>query len=307
MVIAIPKLRPSSILGPIHCALLAGPIVESLGVLVLTFGWLGPLVCAPVTVWLLVTPLLRTTVGERIFLRTGRDVRSLSENERTLLVPVAGGALSRCGFDWDRVDWYVRSREMSVNAYAAGRRSIAVTQGLLLGLAAGALAPEHARAVLLHEIGHLEDPSARRRLIVTWLTGPWYFVQAVLVFVVRGLVAMSPLAKGGLLLLPIATAIAFVQLARQQAWLSVALLLTVLTTVVVNPLVDAAVGRRAEFAADNFVARAGSARQLAAVLRERDCESRGGLGALYARHPSTARRIEQLTAAGFLTIQSLDG
>jgi hypothetical protein len=253
-------------LGSIHGALLGVPIVASLGVLLVTFGWLGPWACVPVMVWLFATPLLRTTVGERLFLRTGRDVRSLSENERTLLGPVAGGALSLCGFGWVRVDWYIRRREMSVNAYAAGRRSIAVSQGLLLALAAGSLAPEHARAVLLHEIGHLEDPSARRRLIVAWLTGPWHFVQAVLVFVVRGVVVTSPFARGGLLLLPIATVIAVVQLGRQHAWLALTVLLALLTVVMVNPLIDAAVSRRAELAADDYAARAGGAQELAATL-----------------------------------------
>lgn len=293
-------------LGLIHGALLLLPIVGSLGVLAVTFGWLGPWAGVLIMVWLLVTPLLRTTVGERRFLRTGRDVRSLSGDERKLLWPVAGDALSRCGFDRHRVDWYVRRREMSVNAYAAGRRSIAVSQGLLLGLATGALAPEHARAVLLHEIGHLEDSSARRRLSVAWLTGPWCLVQAVLVGMVRAVAKASPLARGGLTLLPIAAATAATQLARQQAWLPLAVLLALLTLVVVNPLVDAAVSRRAEFAADNYVARAGSAGQLAAVLRGRDRESCRGLAAVYARHPSTARRVERLTAAGFLTIQPLD-
>ena len=149
-------------LGGIHSALLAVPIVASLGVLLVTFAWLGPWVCVPVMVWLLAAALLCTAAGERVFLRTGRAARSLSQNERTLLGPVAGGALSRCGFGWDRVDWYIRRRETSVNAYAAGRRSIAVSRGLLDALAAGSLAPERARAILLHEIGHLEDPRARR-------------------------------------------------------------------------------------------------------------------------------------------------
>jgi hypothetical protein len=284
-------------LGSIHCVLLGVPIVASFGVLLVTFGWLGPWACVPVTVWLLATPLLRTMVGERVFLRTGLEVRSLSENERTLLGPVACDALSRCGFDCVRVDWYIRRRERSVNAYAAGRRSIAVSQGLLLALATGSLAPEHARAVLLHEIGHLEDPSARRRLIVAWLTGPWRFVQAVLVCVVRGLAATSPLARGGILLLPLAAAIAIGQLARQQAWLPLAAVVALLIVVPVNPLVDAAISRRAELAADDYAARAGGAQELAATLKQTENEIRGGLVGLYSRHPSTSRRVERLTAA----------
>src|ERR1700742_4940562 len=78
---------------------------------------------------------------------------------------------------------------------------------------------------------------------------------------------MSPLARGGLLLLPIAAAIAMVRLARQYAWLPVAVLLALLAAVIISPLVDAAVSCRAELVADDFASRARSAQQLAAVLR----------------------------------------
>lgn len=289
--------RSGRVLGVLHGALLTIRFIASACVLLVGFGWLGPWTGLPVLAWVFVAPLLQTRVGERTYMRVGGGTRQPSVVEETLLESVLAAALSRCGLDGDRVDHYVRHRDASVNAYAAGRRSIAVSAGFLSAVASGAVPHDQAQAVLLHEIGHLEDPSARRRLTIAWLTGPWRMVQVLLTRMIRVVARRAPVGKGGLLLLPVAASVAVVQLAHERAWLPLALVVGLWIVVVVNPLVTAAVSRRAELAADDYVARAGSAEQLAALLRQRPHESRGCLAGLYAAHPVISRRVERLAAA----------
>jgi Zn-dependent protease with chaperone function len=143
----------------------------------------------------------------------------------------------------------------------------------------------------------LEDPGARRRLIIRWLTGPWRAVQVLLTCMIRVVAGHAPEGKGGLLLLPVAASVAVVQLAHERAWLPLALVVGLGIVVVVNPLVNAAVSRRAELAADDYAAWAGRAEPLAALLRQRPDASHGCLAGLYAAHPATSRRVERLAAA----------
>jgi Zn-dependent protease with chaperone function len=56
-------------------------------------------------------------------------------------------------------------RSATVNAYAAGGRSVAVTKGALHEFLARRLSDDHMHAVLLHEIGHLETGAARFSLV----------------------------------------------------------------------------------------------------------------------------------------------
>ncbi len=66
------------------------------------------------------------------------------------------------------------------------------------------------------------------------------------------------------------------------------------------PLLDAAVSRRAELAADRFAADHGLALQLAAALSALDdgrCAASGWLRRLLASHPTPDRRISALLAA----------
>ena len=77
-------------------------------------------------------------------------------------------------------------------------------------------------------------------------------------------------------------------------------LLAVGLAAVICPLADAAVSRRAEFAADRFAADHGLALELAAALSALDdgrCTASGWLWRLLASHPMPDRRISVLLAA----------
>jgi len=78
--------------------------------------------------WVGAGALLCTVRGERLAVRRVCRFRSPTQRERLLLGPVAMMALVTCGLRPGTVDWYVQpGRE--ANACAAGKRSVAVTEG----------------------------------------------------------------------------------------------------------------------------------------------------------------------------------
>jgi STE24 endopeptidase len=88
--------------------------------------------------------------------------------------------------------------------------------------------------------------------------------------------------------------LAIAQAVRGGHWADAAVLATVAAQVVVCPVVDAAVCRRAEFSADRFAAEAGVGPELAAALQDLDCgdgERGGWITRMVSSHPDTARRI----------------
>ncbi len=132
------------------------------------------------------------------------------------------------------------------NAYAAGRRSVAVSTGLLRLLSTGQLTREHAVAIGVHEVGHHTTGSARYGLLAQWWSWPWQATY-------RGIMRLGgglPLADAAVVLLPVLFGIAIVQNAAQDApaGQKVPVPVGVLAVgIFVYPVVDAALARAGEY------------------------------------------------------------
>lgn len=59
------------------------------------------------------------------------------------------------------------------NAYATGRRSVAVTSRVVEDRGAGRLSEEQLVALLVHELGHAVTGAAGPLLFLAWLGAPW--------------------------------------------------------------------------------------------------------------------------------------
>lgn len=286
--------RSPRTLGWLYLACTAVRVAASVGVLLGAFGWLGCWSAVVVAGWLATTPILWTVRGERGFLRLRRGLCAIPGVDELV---VFGGVTARCNLPAGRIDWYVRSGDDAINAYAAGRRSIAVSGGLLKACTTGEISFDEAVGILAHEVGHLVDPTSRRRLTVAWLTWPWWSLQVSLARMVRALARRAPAGAASLLLLPVVVIVAVVQLVPARAWAPLLGIVAIGVVVGVMPLIDAATSRDAELAADDYAARVGSAEHLAAVLGRIEAVSGTGVARLYAHHPSVALRVARLTSA----------
>ena len=121
-------------------------------VLVTAFGWLGAWSSLILLGWLLIdAALLCCRPIERIAVRLAYSYRPLTSREAAWLDPLRRLALARCGLPVDAVDWYLHQRMRGVKGCAAGRRSIAVSAGLVDALARGRLSQPQAVAILTHD------------------------------------------------------------------------------------------------------------------------------------------------------------
>jgi Zn-dependent protease with chaperone function len=102
----------------------------------------------------------------------------------------------------DACDFYMQPHAHAVNAYAAGRRSIAVSAGLVTALGRGGITRDQAVAMLSHEVGHLLDHSTRYGLVTAWLTAPWRARAFVFGGLLRLIMRNMPTAKAALVLVP---------------------------------------------------------------------------------------------------------
>jgi Zn-dependent protease with chaperone function len=256
------------------CRLLVVAPAVLLSTVLVTFavGWLARITLVVVTAWLLCAPLLLCQCSvERFVVRaifhfrtpTGRDAEWLNWlRARSELV----GAPSA-----QDLDWYV-IEDAQPNAFAAGRRSIAITTGLLQRVYAGHLSQDEAIAVALHEIGHHASGDVRHGLVVWWLTWPWRTVHLVAVRLGRRI----PLFGAGALLTPVVLAVAIWRVAIEgrstgaHAWSTVAVLSAALLAAYVQPVVEAAISRASERAADAFVVRLGLGSALATARQQLD-------------------------------------
>jgi Zn-dependent protease with chaperone function len=133
-----------------------------------------------------------------------------------------------------------------------------------------------------------------------WLALPWRFASRLVIGI--GLATVGRRQPLRLLAVVVVTGvvIAVVQAVQQRQWAVAAVLSAVAVCTVVCPLVDAAVSRRSEYAADRYASGAGLGPQLAAALRVLEGGHRrrpGMVARLLSRHPSVARRIAVLSGA----------
>jgi Zn-dependent protease with chaperone function len=154
-------------------AMAAAPsMIGSFLLLVVLFSaagrWEGPVLLG----WIAGGLLALSTPGERGTVRIVCRFRSLSAADRAQIAPTLSAVLDRSGLTPDEVDLYVRNGR-SVNAYAAGRRSIAVTRQVVDRHRDGGLSDDVLAGLLSHEIGHIVTQSVRWSLIVAWFAMPW--------------------------------------------------------------------------------------------------------------------------------------
>ena len=103
--------------------------------------------------WLTFAAALLLRPVERSAVLIAYGYRRFTAREAALLDSACRYALQRCGVGAYQIDFYVRRRSPAVNGYAAGRRSVAVTAGLVQALEDGRLSDRQAAAIMIHEIG----------------------------------------------------------------------------------------------------------------------------------------------------------
>ncbi len=280
-------------------ALAAVPaMVGSMLLLLVLFGWMGQWEGAALLGWIGSGAALFTRVGERVAVRIGAGFRRPTKAQIALLAPTWTLALARCGLSASEVNLYVqRSREP--NAFAAGGRSVAVTTGVLAKFQAHRMGEDYLVAIMTHELGHHATRATKFALVTMWLALPWRFASRLVIGIGLATVGRrQPLRLLALVVLA-GVVIAVVQAVQQRHWAVAVVLSAVAVCAVVCPLVDAAVSRRSEYAADRYAATAGLGEQLAAALHVLDGGRRrrrraGLLARLLSRHPEVGRRIEAL-------------
>ncbi len=268
-------------------------VVAGAGVLAVAAG--------PYSVWVLavwvaggVASASRT--GERLTLRF-RGFRPLNPSQRLQLQSVAAAALVQARFGHGDVDWYVLHRR-DPNAFAAGRRAVAVSIGLLGELASGRLSEAMVRAIVVHELGHHATSATRYSLMVQWLAAPWRVWSHFILGVCVGFAGRRQPARLLALVVAAGVVIAVVQAVQRGDWVTAVALSVLTVCVIAVPVLEAAVARRGEWAADWFAAAAGVGYELACALMT--LHGQGGhrrpslVDRVLARHPEPDARIAAL-------------
>lgn len=270
-------------------------MLASLALVVMLSGGLGHWAPAVPLAWLLVTPVWLTRAGEHAAVRLGFRYRVVRAGERAVLEPVMSTAAERCGLDDGLCDFYVQPRARTINAYASGRRSIAVSAGLVTALGQGSPTRDQAVAMLSHEIGHLRDHSTRYGLITAWLTAPGRAAVFMFGGLQRLILRNEPTAKAALVLVPVLLVAAGMQEVQQHAWAPLAVLAVLAAVLTLHPVADAALSRASELAADKYAANVGCGPDLASALAVVPRSPTASSDGLRTSHPSIDIRIARLT------------
>jgi STE24 endopeptidase len=190
-------------------------------------------------------------------------------------------------------------RDPQPNALTVGRRSIALSSGILEAHRAGRLTAEEVIAVLVHELGHIATSATRWGLPVAWLAAPARLVMRLLSRVTSALGARQPRPLLALLLTA-QVVVAVVQAIDRGQWLIAGVLAGVALATVLTPLAHALISRRSELAADRFAADHGLASPLASALRTLAGHRpvAGQPRDLLASHPALGQRIDALQPGG---------
>lgn len=276
-------------------ALVAVPaMLAGLCVVLVAFSGLGRWEPIAVLAWVSCGLATVTRLGERIAVRIGCGFRRLSPSDLALLEPVWSEVLDRCGVRPGSVDLYVQ-RSVSVNAYAAGGRSLAITIRVLGDYRGSRLDGDLLQAALAHELGHVQTRGSRFSSAALWFATPWRLVC-------RGALRIGIRLTGRPPVLPIliiSTVVcgsAIAGAADHRNWVTVGVLSALVVAGSLAPPVDAALSRASERAADRFAAGAGYAEHLARALSVLDNAParRSALAAILARHPRVQARIDEL-------------
>jgi len=136
-------------------------------------------------------------------------------------------------------------------------------------------------------------------LLVPWLTAPWRVARSLLTDL-ASILAGRQSRRGGLIAVAVGLAVAVTRTLHQGQLMAGGVLALLGLTWVFCPLADAAMSRRAEFAADRFAADHGLALELAAALHVLDDghpAARRWSQRLLASHPTSDQRIRALLTA----------
>jgi len=236
-------------------AVVAGPaMVGSLLLLVVLFGWAGPEEGPLLLAWLAIGIGALTAPGERAGLRCA-GFRRMSDVQRSLIESAHASALTRCGVKADAIDLYV-IRDAVVGARAAGRRSVAVSAGLLHRLATGQIAAADATAILSRAVTQLAARTDAYGLMRRWYSWPWRAGRQVLVTLTFGTVGRLQPPKMAIVGAATVVGVAIVQAVHQQHWATVTILAAITVFGVACPLANEAINKRERRAVDELVVRA---------------------------------------------------
>ena len=152
-------------------------------------------------------------------------------------------------------------------------------------------------AVLIHELGHHATRAGRCALAVLWLAGPGRLAFRAVLSVTLLLCGRRRLSRPTLVVIAVGGAVALVQAAQQQQWVSVAGLAAIAFALAVTPVLDGAVSRAGEYAADRYTASVGAGPDLARALvaiSGSAADRRGLAQRASARHPGLPSRLDRL-------------
>jgi STE24 endopeptidase len=271
-------------------------MVGSLLLLLVLFGWMAQWEDVVLLGWIASGAAVFSRAGERVAVRVGAGFRRPTRAQAALLASAWATALARCGLAASEVDLYVQ-RSRDPNAFAAGGRSVAVTTGVLAKFPTHRLGEEYLVAILAHELGHHATRATKFALVIVWLAAPWRLASRLVIGIGLATVGRrQPLRLLAVVVLA-GVVVAVVQAVQQRQWAVAVVLSAVAVCAIVCPLVDAAVSRRSEYAADRYALAVGLGPQLAAALQvlSGGQRRRAGSGArLLLRHPEVGRRIAAL-------------
>ena len=274
-------------------------MIGSFLLLVLILSAMGRWEVIALAAWLSCGAAALTRHGERAAVTSTLGFRRPNAIQAEALEAVWATALGRAGIANTEAELYVhRSREQ--NAYAAGKRSVAVTSGLLQQFTARRLSEEQMVGILLHELGHHADGATTVALQAAWFALPWKIASRLVIGL--GLVAVGRTKSTRTLVVVVlaGVAVSVVQAVQQAHWIAALALGAVSLCAVVCPIADAAGGRRSEYAADQYARALGHGPQLASALNILADERRQPASIVartLSRHPSTTSRIAALDGA----------
>jgi STE24 endopeptidase len=292
-----PDRRPTH-LGTWRALAALPAMIASLLLLVFLFGgagrWEGPLLLS----WLAAGVLTLGAPGERVAVRVVCRFRRLPTIDHAHIEPTLIAVLEACRLEYSDVDLYV-SNGRGVNAYAAGRRSIAVTRKVVNRHRDGELSDDVLAGLLSHEVGHLVTHSVRWSLITAWFATPWRLAYRVGGRIAAPLAARQPRALLAVVVLT-AFIIAISQAVQHGEWSSAAVLSALALCPVISPVADAAISRASEHRADRYAAQIGYNKALTLALRTTQlAEASQPRHPLLRDHPAIDRRLRRLeTASG---------
>lgn len=270
-------------------------VLGSLLLLLLAGGALGRWAALFPLAWAACATLLMSRLGERLTVGATCRFHRPSPWETAALQPAWTAALRVTGTDAGTVELYVQPARVA-NAYAAGRRSVAVTSRIVEDYELSRLTRAQLVAVLVHELGHHATGATRSMLLVWWFAAPGRLATSLLTGLARSLAAHQP-RSGQVMVMVAGMTVAETRALQQGQWMIGGVLLFVGLSAALCPLASAAVSRQAEFAADRFAGTHGLALELAAALRATDvegCAASAWPRRLLASHPASEQRIRAL-------------